>query len=110
MSKRRSDDERGASDVAGPGDGVNPPPASDGAASEKAKPVHEERIGRVKAVIWANRTQNGLRHNVTLKRIFKRDESSAWEQSDSFGRDDLPLVMEVTRRAWLWVYDQGQSA
>ena len=70
------------------------------------RPVHEVRIGRVKAVVWANQTESGVRHNVTLKRIFKRDANAQWETSDSFGRDDLPVVMEVTRQAWLWIYDQ----
>jgi hypothetical protein len=63
----------------------------------------------VKAVIWANQTDSGVRHNVTLRRIFKRDQSSGWETSDNFGRDDLPLVIEVTRAAWLWVYAHGQA-
>jgi hypothetical protein len=82
--------------------------ANGSTAPAKEKPVHEVRIGRVKAVICVNQTESGLRHNVTLKRIFKRDGSSAWEQSDSFGRDDLPLVMEVARQAWLWIFDHGQ--
>ena len=84
------------------------PRANGSTAPAKEKPVHEVRIGRVKAVVWSNQTESGTRHNVTLKRIFKRDSNSQWEQSDSFGRDDLPLVMEVTRQAWLWIYDHGQ--
>ncbi|MFO0845321.1 MAG: hypothetical protein U0797_23545 [Gemmataceae bacterium] len=75
----------------------------------RERPAHEVRIGRIKAVIWANQTDNGLRHNVTLRRIFKRDGSSQWESSDSFGRDDLPAVMEVTRQAWLWIFEQHQG-
>jgi hypothetical protein len=75
----------------------------------KDKPVHEVRIGRVKAVIWANQTESGLRHNVTLRRIFKRDQSSQWEQSDAFGRDDLWLVAEVARLAALWIYDHASQ-
>jgi hypothetical protein len=51
--------------------------------------------------------QPGTRHNVTFKRIFKRDTNSQWEESDSFGRDDLPLAIEVSRQAWLWIYDNG---
>jgi hypothetical protein len=78
-----------------------------GSGQAKDKPVHEVRIGKVKAVIWANQTEAGVRHNVTLRRIFKRDGNAQWEQSDSFGRDDLPLVMEVTRQAWLWVFSHG---
>jgi hypothetical protein len=69
--------------------------------------VHEVRIGKVKAVIFANTTESGIRHNVVLKRLFKRDAKSQWETSDSFGRDDLPLVEEVAKRAWLWIYEHS---
>jgi hypothetical protein len=82
-------------------------PAGAQAPAGKQKPAHEVRVGRVKAVIWKNETEQGTRHNVTLRRIFKRDDSAQWEQSDSFGRDDLPLVMEVTRQAWLWIFEHG---
>jgi hypothetical protein len=80
-------------------------------AAEKKKPVHEIRISRVKAVIWENATtEGGVRHNVTFRRIFKRDQQGAqWEQSDSFGRDEIPLLEEVARRAWLWIYEQHQA-
>ena len=57
----------------------------------------EIRIGRIKAVIFANETEAGTRHNVVLRRIYKRDQSAQWEQIDSLGRDDLPLGMEVNR-------------
>jgi hypothetical protein len=33
---------------------------------EKVRPVHEIRLGRIRAAIWENETQNGTRHNVTL--------------------------------------------
>ena len=59
--------------------------------SSANKPVHEIRMGRIKAAIWENDTQNGVRHNVTVQRIYK-DESQEWKASDSFGRDDLPLL------------------
>lgn len=77
-------------------------------SSGPAKPVHEVRIGKIKALVWANPTETGVRHNVTIRRIFKRDQSSQWEQTDSFGRDDLPVVIEVTRAAWLWIYTHNQ--
>lgn len=75
----------------------------------KPKPVHEVRVGKVKAVIWANQTESGVRHNVTFRRLFKRDTNAQWEQSDSFGREDLPLVMEVARQAWLWIYGHASQ-
>ena len=56
----------------------------------KTRPVHELRMGRIRAAIWANETQNGTRHNVTVSRIYK--DGDVWKDSTSFGRDDLPLV------------------
>jgi hypothetical protein len=32
----------------------------------KNRPVHEVRIGRVKAAVWENETQNGSRFDVTV--------------------------------------------
>ena len=72
------------------------------------KPVHEIRMGRIKAAIWENSTQNGPRHNVTLVRIYK--DGNQWKTSDSFGRDDLPLVMKVADLAHSWIYELGQEA
>lgn len=72
-----------------------------------AKPVHEIRIGRVRAAIWENETQHGIRHNVTVSRLYK--DGNNWKDSNSFGRDDLPLVGKVLDRCHSWIFDQ-QSA
>jgi len=32
-----------------------------------------------------------------------------WEQSDSFSRDDLPLVAEVVQQAWRWIFSQATA-
>ncbi len=71
----------------------------------KQKPAHEIRLGRVKATIWANETENGTRHNVTVSRIYK--DGDEWKQPTSFGRDDLPLVAKVVDLAHLWIYEQA---
>lgn len=78
------------------------------ATKAKARPVHEVRLGRVKAAIWENETQNGLRHNVTVSRLYKDDEG--WKDSSSFGRDDLPLVAKVVDQAHSWIFSQGQES
>ena len=69
-------------------------------------PVHEVRMGRVRAAIWENETQNGTRHNVTISRLYK--DGDDWKDSTSFGRDDLPLVEKVAALAHAWIYKSGQ--
>ena len=71
------------------------------------KPVHEVRLGRIRAAIWENETQNGTRHNVTLSRLYK--DGDDWKDSASFGRDDLPLVGKVADLAHSWIFQQSAS-
>ncbi len=75
---------------------------------EKKRPVHEIRVGRIRAAIWENETKNGARHNVTFSRLY-RDEEGEWHDSTSFGRDDLPLLCKVSDRVHSWIFDEGQS-
>lgn len=70
--------------------------------TKKSRPVHEVRVGRVRAAIWENDTQNGVRHNVTISRLYK--EGDEWKDTTSFGRDDLPLVAKVTDLAHSWIF------
>lgn len=74
----------------------------------KARPVHEVRLGRIRAAVWENETQNGTRHNVSFSRLYKDGEE--WKDSSSFGRDDLPLLGKVADLAHTWIFEQGGSA
>jgi len=74
---------------------------------EKQRPVHQIRLGRIRAAIWENATEKGTRMNVTVSRLYKDGDS--WKDAGSFGRDDLPLVSEVSRMAWLWIFEQAQA-
>ncbi|MCA9148128.1 MAG: hypothetical protein KDA92_02450 [Planctomycetales bacterium] len=66
------------------------------------KPVHEIRLGRVRAAIWENETTNGSRYNVTVSRLYKDGES--WKDSNSLGRDDLPLAAKVLDSCHSWIF------
>ena len=71
------------------------------------RPAQELRLGRIKATIWANHSDKGTWFNVRVTRLYKDGEE--WKESDSFSRDDLPLVKEVVHQAWLWIYQQQQG-
>ena len=81
---------------------------SNGKSSDKKRPVHEIRIGRVRAAVWVNETENGIRHNVTISRLYRDEQQGQWKDSTSFGRDDLPLVAKVADQAHSWIY-QAQA-
>jgi len=71
----------------------------------KQQPIHEIRIGSIKATIWANNSDNGVRHNVNLSRLYK--DGDQWKQSESFGSSDLLLVAKVADLAHTWVFQNG---
>ncbi len=77
------------------------------AQEPKAAPVHEVRMGRIKAAIWANQTEAGVRHNVTFCRLYM--DETGWKRSESFGREDLPLVQKVADLAFTWIYTHGTT-
>lgn len=66
------------------------------------RPIHVIRMGFIKASIWKIETKAGLRHNVTIVRLFRNGD--LWQESSRFGRDDLPLVAKVTELAHEWIF------
>ena len=74
------------------------------------KPVHEVRLGAIKATIWKNDTGNGVRYNTTFARLYR--EGSEWKNTSSFGRDDLLVVGKVAdcAHSWIWEQQQGETA
>jgi len=72
--------------------------------SANAKPVHEIRMGNIKAAIWKNETDNGAQFNATFRRLYKKDDE--WKSSDSFGRDDLLLLAKIVNQTHSWIFNQ----
>lgn len=70
----------------------------------KDKPVHEVRYGAIKAAVWKNDTEKGVRYNTTFSRLYRDDDE--WKQTESFGRDDLLLVAKVADQAHSWIHAQ----
>ncbi|MBX7132148.1 MAG: hypothetical protein K1X67_05645 [Fimbriimonadaceae bacterium] len=75
--------------------------------SKGNKPAHEIRLGRIKGTIWANSGENGTRYNVTFTRLYK--DGDTWKDSQSFGRDDLPLIAKVADQAHSWIFSHGAA-
>ena len=75
--------------------------------TQKQKPTHEVRLGYIKAAVWKNETEAGVRYNVTFNRFYK--EGDSWKFTESFGRDDLLLLGKVADQAHSWIFAQAQT-
>ena len=78
-------------------------------AKKTPRPTQEFRLGRIRAAIWENETDTGIRHNVTISRLYKTDDDE-WKDSTSFGREDLLLVAKVMDRCHTWIFTEGNSS
>ena len=81
------------------------------------KPIDEVRIGRVKATIWKNGTEDAPRssrdapayvaYNVTFSRLYK--DGDQWKSTPSFGRNDLLTLAKVADLAHTRIYSLPQE-
>ena len=71
------------------------------------QPVAEVRIGRVKAAIWQNGTEDRTRHNITFSRLYKDGEQ--WKTTQSFGNNDLLVLAKVADQAHSRIFELQQE-
>jgi len=72
-----------------------------------ARPIHEVRLGSIKAAVWRNETEVGVRYNATFSRLYK--DGDQWKSTESFGRDDLLLLAKVADNTHSWICSQNQD-
>jgi len=70
-----------------------------------SRPLHEIRVGLIKAQIRRRRTRPGIRYTITVVRLYRNGD--VWKESTRFGRDDLPLVRLVLDKAHTWTLRQS---
>lgn len=68
-------------------------------------PVKTLRFGRIKAAIWEHDSERQKFYNVTFARTYL-DDAKNFHDTDSFGRDDLPLVAKLADQAHTFIFEQ----
>jgi hypothetical protein len=73
------------------------------------RPVHTIRYGAVRVAIWRNMVDHGNAsrpmYSATFSRSYK-DDQNQWQESSSFGLDDLLLVAKAADEAHTWIARQ----
>lgn len=68
-------------------------------------PVKTFRLGRIKAAVWENEADQKKFFNVTFARTYV-DDAKNFHDTDSYGRDDLPLVAKLADQAHTFIFEQ----
>lgn len=72
---------------------------------EKNQPARTIRSGRIRIVIWRNETDEGRPwFSSLIHRTYRVGEE--YRTAHSFGFDDLLVIAELSRQAWLWIASQ----
>jgi hypothetical protein len=68
-------------------------------------PVKTLRIGRLKAAVWENSSDDRTFYNVTFARTYMGDDKKL-RDTDSFGRDDLLVLSKLADQAHSFVCER----
>lgn len=76
-----------------------------GGTDAPVQPVHEIRIGLVKAAVWQNESADGAKvwYKATFSKLYFDDAQSEWRSVKNFDMTDLLVLAEVARQAALWI-------
>ncbi len=88
-----------------PANSTQPGSQSKYATASSKLPVKTFRLGRIKAAVWENEADNKKFFNVTFARTYV-DDAKQYHDTDSFGRDDLPLVAKLADQAHTFIFEQ----
>lgn len=88
-----------------PAKSTQPASQSKNAATSSKLPAKTFRLGRIKAAVWENEADNKKFFNVTFARTYV-DDAKQYHDTDSFGRDDLPLVAKLADHAHTFIFEQ----
>jgi hypothetical protein len=83
---------------------TQPPRENKNVTASPNLPVKTFRLGRIKAAVWENEGEQKF-YSVTLARTYV-DEANNYHDSDSFGRDDLPLVAKLADQAHTFIFER----
>lgn len=89
-----------------------PSQVKDKDAASATKPVMTFRLRSVSVSVFANhaKTDDGRDmtfHKVRVQRSYRDGEQ--WKQTESLGRDDLPVANLLLQRAWEFILDAEAS-
>lgn len=71
------------------------------------KPVHEMRLGNLKAVVWP--ALPGCKPNISFERWVKGQGGAQWERCRFFDREELLLRTKLCDEVESWFHREGRQ-
>ena len=78
-------------------------------SSGASAPIKTLRLGRIKAAVWENGSEERAFCNVTFSRTYM-DEEKRFRDADSFGRDDLLVLAKLADQAHTFICERAAAS
>ena len=76
----------------------------------KTQPLATFRHRTISASVFENKSQKGSKYfSVSVQKRFKPDEGD-WKTTNSFQRDELPVLQELSRQAYAFILEEENKA
>lgn len=81
---------------------------SPAAPAQARRPLQTFRLGWIKAAVWENEADGRTFYAVTFARTYR--DNGRFHDTDSFGRDDLPLVAKLADQVHTFIFEQHRRS
>jgi len=76
----------------------------------KEKPLFERQFGNVHAAVWLNQHKDTGALWFNSKFVRRYHDGSGWQETTSYSRDDLPVLIIAACSAYFWIWTQLSTA
>ena len=73
-------------------------------------PVKQFRAGALSVAVFKREHEKDTFYSATPSRAYTQDDGQTWEYTDSFNRDDLPVVAALLNQAFSWIVEIGRAS
>jgi hypothetical protein len=78
-------------------------PATATNTPESNRPVHEIRVNGIRATIWANQTEKGVRHSIQFEKSYKQGDE--YKVTDTYFREDALVLSYLAKESFRWIVE-----
>ncbi len=75
----------------------------------KTQPLATFRHRTISASVFENQGQKGRYLSVSVQKRYKADKGD-WQTTNSFQRDELPVLQELVRQAYAFILEEENKA
>jgi hypothetical protein len=81
--------------------------ANNNSSKSSTKPVKVFRLRGISASVFENESENGSFYKISVVRTFK--DGKEFKSTSTFSRDDIPVMLHVSKMAWHFVLSTEQE-